>query len=59
MYQILTYAKNKEVGLADHQHEDARRLYYIKNDEDIYPDNENRIGVCMQDMDGYFATIKV
>lgn len=33
-------------------------MYYIKNDEDIYPDNENRIGVCMQDMDGYFTTIK-
>ncbi len=44
LYQIFTYVKNKEVELADKDHEKvAGMLLYAKTDEEVYPQNKYRM----------------
>lgn len=39
LYQIFTYVKNKEVELADTQHEVSGMLLYAQTDEEVQPSN--------------------
>lgn len=60
----LTYVKNKEVELKEHEHESVSgMLLYAKTDEAFYPDHEykmsgNTIVVRMLDLDKDFTEIK-
>ena len=63
VYQIFTYVKNKEAELADKPHEVSGMLLYAKTNEDIYPENEyrmggNRIEVRTLNLDDDFPMIK-
>lgn len=63
LYQIFTYVKNKEVEIADGQHEVAGMLMYAKTDEEIVPDQRysmsgNKIYVRTLDLNGDFTMIK-
>lgn len=63
MYQIFTYVKNKEAELSGRPHQVSGMLLYAKTDEEIYPDNENRImgnriEVRTLDLSGDFALIR-
>ena len=63
LYQIFTYVKNREAGLAGMPHEVSGMLLYAGTDEEVQPDVEyrmsgNRIGVRTLDLGLPFGDIR-
>lgn len=64
LYQIFTYVKNKEAGLANRKHQVSGMILYAKTDEEIQPDNTyfmsgNKISVKTLDLSRDFSNIKI
>lgn len=62
LYQIFTYVKNKEAGLAALPHEVSGMLLYAKTDEELYPDatyqmSGNEISAKVLDLNKEFSAI--